>query len=68
MSQSLEELQVVLAERIAKLDADRQENARKNQEERERMLLDIEIERRVRMEEYQTKIAAHEAKRKWMKK
>ena len=64
MSQSLEELQIVLAERIAKLDADRQENARKNQEERERMLLDIEIERRVRMEEYQTKIAAHEAKRK----
>src|SRR5271157_1570370 len=61
---NLEELQLELQHRIEKLDEERQENSRKNKEERERMLLDIEIERRVRMEDYQNKVAALEAKRK----
>lgn len=64
MTQTLEELQAILAERIAKLDEERQANARQQAKEREAMLLEVEMERQKRMAEYQEKIAAHEAKKR----
>jgi chromosome segregation ATPase len=57
---SLEELQAALADSIAKLDQERQENARRNKEERENMLLEVEIERKKRLEKHQAQVAEHE--------
>jgi hypothetical protein len=64
MSQSLEELQAVLAERIVKLDEERKNNALQQSKEREGLLLEMELERKQRLEEYQAKVAVHEAKRR----
>jgi DNA repair exonuclease SbcCD ATPase subunit len=61
---SIEELQAQLATRIAELDKERQENAKRAKEEREKMLLDAEIERQEHLEAYQAKIAEHEAKKR----
>ena len=57
---SIEELQAQLAEKIASLDTERKENAKLAKEERERMILDIEIERKQRQEAYEAKVAEHE--------
>ncbi len=57
---SIEELQTQLAQKIEALDKERQENARKNQEERERMVLEIEMERQERVKKYEEQVAVHE--------
>jgi len=61
---TIEELQQQLADKIAKLDAERQTNAAKAAKEREELLLSIEIERRERAEAYEKKVAEHESKRR----
>jgi hypothetical protein len=61
---SIEELQAQLAEKIEKLDQERQANAAKATKEREELLLSMEIERRERLEAYQQKVAEHESKKK----
>src|ERR1035437_9881373 len=62
--QTLEELQAVLAERIAKLDEERKINALQQAKEREAMLLEADMERAQRLEEYQAKVAVLEARKK----
>jgi len=57
---TMKELQAQLAEKIAKLDEERRENAKRNQEEREKMLLEVELERKERLEKYQEQINARE--------
>jgi hypothetical protein len=64
MAQSLEELQAALVERIAKLDEERKNNALQQSKEREAMLLEAEMDRKQRLEEYQAKVAALEARKK----
>jgi DNA repair exonuclease SbcCD ATPase subunit len=61
---TIEELQAQLATRIAELDKERQENAKRNKDEREKMLLEVELERQERLDAYQAKIAQHEAKKR----
>src|ERR1035437_8596842 len=62
--QTLEELQAVLAERIAKLDEERKINALQQAKEREAMLLEADMDRAQRLEEYRAKVAALEARKK----
>jgi hypothetical protein len=62
--QSLETLQAQLAERIEKIDQERKERAAAAAKEREAILLEAELERKARLEEYQAKVAKHEEERK----
>jgi hypothetical protein len=61
---SIEELQGQLAEKIKQLDADRQENTKRNQKEREKLLLEVEMERKERLDQYQKQVAAREKEQK----
>jgi hypothetical protein len=61
---SIEELQAQLAAKIAKLDEERRANAAKHAKEREEMLLEVEMERKARTDEYTAKVAEHERKKK----
>ena len=63
MAQSLEELQAVLAERIVRLDEERKANAQQQAKEREGLLLEMEMERKQRLDEYQAKVTVLESKR-----
>lgn len=58
---SMEELQALLAEKIAKLDEEHRENTKRSQEEREKWLLDAELERKERLDKYRAQIEAHES-------
>jgi hypothetical protein len=64
MAQTLEELQAVLAERIQGLDEERKANTLQQAKAREEMLREAEIERKQRLEEYERKVEALEAKKK----
>jgi outer membrane PBP1 activator LpoA protein len=61
--QSLEELQAALAERIQKLDEERRINAEHHAKEQADMLLEAELERKQRIDEYQAKVAVLEARK-----
>ena len=61
---TIEELQAQLAQKIAKLDEERRANAAKHAKEREEMLLEVEMERKARTDEYTAKVAEHERKKK----
>src|ERR1035437_3477074 len=61
---TLEELQQQLQERIEKLDDERKANAAQAAKEREALLLDMDIERKQRLAEYQAKVAVLEARKK----
>ena len=61
---TIEELQAQLAAKIAKLDEERRANAAKHAKEREEMLLEVEMERKARTDEYTAKVAEHERKKK----
>ena len=61
---NIEELQVMLQEKIQKLDEERKANAAQAAKEREALLLDMDIERKQRLDEYQAKVAVLEAKKK----
>ncbi len=61
---NIEELQVMLQEKIQKLDDERKANALQQAKEREALLLDMDIERKQRLDEYQTKVAKLEARKK----
>jgi hypothetical protein len=60
---NLEELQLELQRKIEKLDEERRTNAAQAAKEREALLLDMDIERKQRLDEYQAKVAKLEAKR-----
>lgn len=60
----LETLQAQLADRIEKIDQERKERAAAAAEEREELRLAAEMDRKARLEEYQAKVAKHEAERK----
>lgn len=64
---NIEELQLELEKKIAKLDQERKENAAVYAKEREEMLLTVEMERKQRLAEYQAKVAVHEEKEKQAK-
>ena len=61
---NIEELQVMLQEKIQKLDEERKANALQQAKEREALLLDMDIERKQRLDEYQAKVAILEARKK----
>ena len=61
---NIEELQVMLQEKIQKLDEERKANALQQAKEREALLLDMDIERKQRLDEYQAKVAKLEARKK----
>jgi prolyl oligopeptidase PreP (S9A serine peptidase family) len=61
---NIEELQAMLQEKIQKLDEERKANAQQQAKEREALLLDMDIERKQRLDEYQAKVAKLEARKK----
>ena len=61
---NLEEMQALLQEKIQKLDEERKANALQQAKEREALLLEMDMERKQRLDEYQAKIAQHEAKKR----
>ena len=61
---NIEELQAMLQEKIQKLDEERKANAQQQAKEREALLLDMDIERKQRLDEYQAKVAVLEARKK----
>lgn len=61
---NIEELQVELQHRIEKLDEERKTNALQQAKEREALLLEMDLERKQRLDEYQAKVAALEARKK----
>ena len=61
---NIEELQAMLQEKIQKLDEERKANALQQAKEREALLLDMDIERKQRLDEYQAKVAKLEARKK----
>src|ERR1700693_3880666 len=61
---NLEELQLELQRKIEKLDEERKANALQQAKEREALLLEMDLERKQRLDEYQAKVAALEARKK----